>query len=94
MNKLVAIIGMSGSGKSIATDYLESQGVDLRDKDFENIKIDLPFENTNKVVNTPKPNGQSNNFQTNTNNPVTVNQPVQSNNLANNQMINDIEEFL
>ena len=26
MNKLVAIIGMSGSGKSIATDYLESQG--------------------------------------------------------------------
>lgn len=75
-------------------DYLESQGVDLRDKDFENIKIDLPFENTNKVVNTPKPNGQSTNFQTNINNPVTVNQPVQSNNLANNQMINDIEEFL
>ena len=26
MNKLVAVIGMCGSGKSIATDYLENQG--------------------------------------------------------------------
>ncbi|MDO5393794.1 MAG: AAA family ATPase [Mycoplasmatota bacterium] len=26
MNKLIAVVGMAGSGKSIATDYLESQG--------------------------------------------------------------------
>ena len=26
MNKLVAVVGMSGSGKSIATDYLEGEG--------------------------------------------------------------------
>ena len=26
MNKLIAIVGMSGSGKSIVTDYLESIG--------------------------------------------------------------------
>ncbi len=26
MNKLVAVVGMSGSGKSIATDYLENEG--------------------------------------------------------------------
>lgn len=26
MNKLIAIVGMAGSGKSIATDYLENQG--------------------------------------------------------------------
>lgn len=26
MNKLIAIVGMSGSGKSIATDYLENKG--------------------------------------------------------------------
>lgn len=26
MNKLIAVVGMSGSGKSIATDYLEKQG--------------------------------------------------------------------
>ncbi|MEG0994797.1 MAG: dephospho-CoA kinase, partial [Bacilli bacterium] len=26
MNKLIAIVGMAGSGKSIITDYLESKG--------------------------------------------------------------------
>ena len=26
MNQLIAIVGMSGSGKSIATDYLEKKG--------------------------------------------------------------------
>ena len=26
MNKLIAIVGMSGSGKSVATDYLEKKG--------------------------------------------------------------------
>jgi dephospho-CoA kinase len=26
MKKLIAVVGMSGSGKSVATDYLESNG--------------------------------------------------------------------
>lgn len=26
MNKLIAVVGMAGSGKSIATDYLEKKG--------------------------------------------------------------------
>ena len=32
-------------------EYLEGQGIDLKNKEFENIKIDLPFENINRQVN-------------------------------------------
>ena len=35
-------------------DYLESQGVDLKSENFKNIKIELPFEdsnNSNQVIN-------------------------------------------
>ena len=73
-------------------DYLESQGVDLRNKDFENIKIDLPFENTNNTT-VSKTIESNNNLQVNQNNQP-VNQQEQGNVVPNNQMINDIEEFL
>lgn len=33
-------------------DYLERQGVDLKKKDLGNIKIDLPFDNNQEVLNT------------------------------------------
>lgn len=73
-------------------DYLESQGVDLRNKDFENIKIDLPFENTNNTT-VSKTIESNNNLQVNQNNQP-ENQQEQGNVVPNNQMINDIEEFL
>lgn len=73
-------------------DYLESQGVDLRNKDFENIKIDLPFENTNNTT-VSKTIESNNNLPANQNNQP-VNQQEQGNVVPNNQMINDIEEFL
>ena len=73
-------------------DYLESQGVDLRNKDFENIKIDLPFENTNNAT-VSKTIESNNNLPANQNNQP-VNQQEQGNVVPNNQMINDIEEFL
>ena len=73
-------------------DYLESQGVDLRNKDFENIKIDLPFENANNITNS-KPIEENNNLQVNQNNQ-SEKQTEQSNITENNQIIDDIEEFL
>jgi len=73
-------------------DYLESQGVDLRNKDFENIKIDLPFENINNTT-VSKTIESNNNLQVNQNNQP-ENQQEQGNVVPNNQMINDIEEFL
>ena len=73
-------------------DYLESQGVDLRNKDFENIKIDLPFENANNITNS-KPIEENNNLQVNQNNQ-SEKQTEQSNVTENNQIIDDIEEFL
>ena len=73
-------------------DYLESQGVDLRNKDFENIKIDLPFENTNNTT-VSKTIESNNNLPANQNNQP-ENQQEQGNVVPNNQMINDIEEFL
>ena len=73
-------------------DYLESQGVDLRNKDFENIKIDLPFENANNITNS-KPIEENNNLQVNQNNQ-SEKQTEQSNITENNQIIEDIEEFL
>lgn len=59
-------------------DYLENQGIDLENKQFANLKIDLPFQNnqdltTNQSVQTP----------------VNINQVV--NTLNNNE---EIEEFL
>ena len=80
------------SPSSYLVDYLESQGVDLRDKDFENIKIDLPFENTNNTT-VSKTIESNNNLQVNQNNQP-ENQQEQGNVVPNNQMINDIEEFL
>lgn len=80
------------SPSSYLVDYLESQGVDLRNKDFENIKIDLPFENTNNTT-VSKTIESNNNLQVNQNNQP-ENQQEQGNVVPNNQMINDIEEFL
>ena len=80
------------SPSSYLVDYLESQGVDLRNKDFENIKIDLPFENANNITNS-KPIEENNNLQVNQNNQ-SEKQTEQSNVTENNQIIDDIEEFL
>ena len=80
------------SPSSYLVDYLESQGVDLRNKDFENIKIDLPFENTNNTT-VSKTIESNNNLPANQNNQP-ENQQEQGNVVPNNQMINDIEEFL
>ena len=80
------------SPSSYLVDYLESQGVDLRNKDFENIKIDLPFENANNITNS-KLIEENNNLQVNQNNQ-SEKQTEQSNVTENNQIIDDIEEFL
>ena len=80
------------SPSSYLVDYLESQGVDLRNKDFENIKIDLPFENANNITNS-KPIEENNNLRVNQNNQ-SEKQTEQSNVTENNQIIDDIEEFL
>lgn len=60
-------------------DYLESQGINLKEKDFQNIKIDLPFQNED--ISKSSLNNQTN--------VSVINQ--QSNLNFNN---NDIEEFL
>ncbi len=60
-------------------DYLENQGIDLENKQFDNLKIDLPFQSNQNL-------GEINqNIQT----PVNVNQVA--NTLNNNE---EIEEFL
>ena len=66
-------------------DYLESQGIDLKQKDFQNIKIDLPFQN-NAVSQNIVPNNsiQDNNRVTqNLNQNVGYNANIPAQNLNN-----------
>ena len=41
MNKLIAIVGMSGSGKSIATDYLEQDGIGIKINSISDVLYSL-----------------------------------------------------
>ena len=68
-------------------DYLESQGVDLANKNFDNLKIDLPFNQENQSVNNIDTINNSNSNNINNNN---------SNNINNNNVTNqnDADEIL
>ena len=83
------------SPSSYLIDYLESQGVDLKNKDFQNIKIDLPFQEVKNQNINPSINNQSTNPNMGVNNLQQV-QPI--NNQPNLNIVknisNDIEEFL
>lgn len=68
-------------------DYLLSQGVDLREKHFDGIKIDSPFESNNSAQTNQnnKQGASSNNNQVNTN-------TVNSNNSSNQNLNNSLNQ--
>jgi len=76
-------------------DYLENQGIDLENKDFQNIKIDLPFENqvseTNSNIINEQPALIDATNQTNINNQENVinqNSIVSQSNMTNPNVVN------
>ena len=88
------------SPSSYLIDYLEGQGIDIKNKDFQNLKIDLPFQtNSSENVNINQNIQEQINTENVNSNQVNPNTSLNSNQFVaniNNQSIdnNEIEEFL